>query len=119
MQTPIDVTELPRATVHLNYPKAGPAVGSYLGPNDLGEYLTVVSSEPIVWSTIMDAAPPHLPQRRVGLRHGLYTIGGQAIDPKGLPPEVLMASIRKQVAEQAAQYEPFRTPPIRTTGEEA
>lgn len=105
MQEPVDVAKLPEPTTYLNYPN-GPAIGAYLGPNDLGEYLTVVSNDPREWSHA------GLPGRRVGLRHGLYTIDGQATDPNGLPPEVLMASIRKQVADMAAQFEPFKTPPI-------
>jgi hypothetical protein len=82
MQTVIEATTLPEASEHLNYPKSGPAVGTILGPNTGGEYLTVVSNEEY---TEPDGLM--ITSRRVGLAYGMYRINGECTDPEGFPPE--------------------------------
>lgn len=93
MFEPIEVEQLPQASTFLNYPHTGPAVGKYLGPKTMGEYFTVVSSEP---EPILDADGNECDRRvRVGLAYGCYSIGGQPTDPDGFPAPVAAALIRR------------------------
>lgn len=94
---PRDVEALPPATTYLNYPNQGPPLGSHLGPNSLGEYLTVV--ELVKAQTGM----------RAGLAYGIVTVNGKSLDPDGLP--VLAQQAINQAA--MAQLQPFRTPGIK------
>lgn len=122
MQELINVATLPEATMFLNYPSQGPAIGSYLGPNDLGEYLTVVSRE--AQCTCGDTKATYEgPQRdcpehgeatvRIGLRHGVYTIDGEAAGPTPIPPEVLLASWTIAERVELAAWQPIKTAPLR------
>lgn len=88
MQAPIDVEQLPPASTFLNYPRQGPPVGKYLGPNTSGEYFTVVSNE---------AGKEHMRgvSHRIGLAYGCYTINGEPTDPEGLPPDVALSKLRR------------------------
>jgi hypothetical protein len=97
---PIDVTELPEATNYLNFCKLGPPVGKYLGPNTMGEYVTVVSNEPVPYGDET--------RHRIGVAFGIYTIGRQPTDPEGFPAEVALAILR-------ADQEQWR-PRLRDTG---
>lgn len=101
-QAPIDVPELPPPSAFLNYPRQGPPVGAYLGPNTMGEYLTVVSNEEAApdWRGPIKTKEGELfvapYRRRVGLAYGVYTIDGQPTDTEGLPPEVRAMQIQAQ-----------------------
>lgn len=106
-QAPIDVPELPPPSAFLNYPRQGPPVGAYLGPNIMGEYLTVVSRDiecscPKTYANY-EGPEEDCPQHgrypgpvRVGLAYGVYTIDGQPTDTEGLPPEVRAMQIQAQ-----------------------
>ena len=58
------LAEYPPAVQFLNYPHTGPEVGTVLGPNQMGEYLTVVSKKRVI----------HKPGARVGLAYGIVQI---------------------------------------------
>lgn len=60
----------PPAVQWLNYPHTGPEVGTALGPNEMGEYLTVVSSE----GEAGDPLSGRLARIRVGLAYGIVKI---------------------------------------------
>lgn len=66
------VDKLPPPSTWLNYGGPGPAIGSVVGPNTLGEYLTVVYSE----------RDPAASRTRVGLAFGVYII---PVDVPSLP----------------------------------
>lgn len=93
---PRDVEALPPATTFLNYPRAGLPLGKHVGPNALGEYLTVVDVIKTATGT------------RNGLAYGIITVNGETLDPDGLPFEA------QQALNQAAlaQLQAFRTPGI-------
>jgi hypothetical protein len=90
------VEALPPATTFLNYPKQGPSLGAHLGPNLLGEYLTVV--ELVKTNQGM----------RVGLAYGIIMVNGESLDPAGLPFEAQQALNRAALA----QLQAFKTPGI-------
>lgn len=93
---PIDVEQLPEASTFLNYPRQGPPVGSYVGPNANGEYLTVVErierAERIHRDPMDDA-----PGIRVGLAFGVYLVNGEPTDPDGLPADVALAWYQEKI----------------------
>jgi hypothetical protein len=93
-QAPIDVETLPPASTFLTYPRQGPPVGKYMGPNTNGEYLTVVSNEAEAGSP----APGQPARHRVGLAYGCYTIDGKPTDPAGLPPDVALSKLQRDWA---------------------
>lgn len=101
MQNLIDVHTLPDATTFLNYPGLGPDIGSYLGPNDLGEYLTVVDNY-----VASDGA-------RVGLAFGVYTVNGEPVGTTPIPPEVLLASWTMAERVELAAWQPAKMTPLR------
>lgn len=93
---PIDVETLPPASFYLNYPRSGPPVGTYLGPNAMGEYFTVVTTD------VGHAAGFGA---RVGLAVGCYTINGDPTDPDALPPAVALAKLQRDFSAR-------KSPPI-------
>lgn len=109
MQLPVEVAELPEATYFLNYPKVGPPVGKYLGPNAMGEYMTVVDRA-VLYD--IDKANETTERRgvRVGVAWGIYSVGGAATDPDGYPPEIEYAMAedrwRREQNEWAATSAP-------------
>lgn len=98
---PRDGEALPPATTWLMYGgDQRRMVGKHLGPNALGEYLTVVEAE---WN-----GNAGFGTTRVGLAYGIYTVGGVSLDPDGLPVEAQQALNRAALAS----LQPFRTPGI-------
>lgn len=85
--TPIAVDQLPPASTFLNYPRQGPDIGKYLGPNLDGEYFTVVSRDP-------GQGPSGT--TRVGLAYGCYMINGESTDPDGFPAPVAAAKLQSE-----------------------
>lgn len=98
---PIEVDQLPPASSYLNYAKIGPPVGSYLGPNTMGEYVTVVSNKRVPYGETI--------RHRVGVAFGIYTVGGEATDPDGLPPEV---AYEAELAKIRSDWQALKTPGI-------
>lgn len=101
---PIDVEQLPPATTWLNYPgDCENLLGRYLGPNAMGEHLTVVVAECNDASGEFDLKPK--PMTRVGLAYGCYTVNGEPTDPDGLPPGVALSKLQ-------ADWQSLKTPGI-------
>lgn len=107
---PIEVEQLPPASSYLNYPRQGPPVGAYLGPNAVGEYVTVVSREQIEanWSEGPNVFIAPLGYR-VGVAFGIYSVGGEPTDPDGFPPEVQYEVWQAQVR---SDWQALKTPGI-------